>query len=217
VQADANAPVFATGEIEMAADPETVWAVMADIGRWPDWNPDITEATVHGPVQTGTTFDWKSGPGTIRSTFQVVERPTELSWTGKTMGIPAIHVYRLRPSDQHPGHTVVRLEESWDGLLARRLRRPFTRTLQTAIDSGLARLRPRPSGKPGATLAPGRSRHQARASASAGAISAPGSGPRSLPQVCSNCCWPPRPCWTCGAGPPTRSGAESRCGRRQRS
>jgi len=141
MQADANAPVFATGEVEMAADPETVWAVMADIGRWPDWNADISAATLHGPVRPGTSFSWKSGPGTIRSTFQVVERPTELSWTGKTMGIPAIHVYRLRASDQRPGHTVVQTEESWGGLLARLLRRPFTRTLQTAIDTGLARLK----------------------------------------------------------------------------
>ena len=53
MQADANAPVFATGEVEMATDPATIWNVMADIGRWPDWNPDITVATLHGPVQPG--------------------------------------------------------------------------------------------------------------------------------------------------------------------
>jgi hypothetical protein len=141
VQADANAPVFATGEVEVAADPQTVWEVMADIPRWPSWNPDITVAILYGPLRPGTTFTWRSGPGTIRSTLEVVERPTELSWTGKTMGIPAIHVYRLRPSDQRPGHTVVRLEESWSGLLVRLLRRPFTRILQTAIDTGLARLK----------------------------------------------------------------------------
>ena len=70
MQADANAPVFATGEVEMAADPETVWAVMADISRWPDWNPDISAATLHGPVRPGTSFSWKSGPGTIRFTFR---------------------------------------------------------------------------------------------------------------------------------------------------
>jgi carbon monoxide dehydrogenase subunit G len=141
MRADEHAPVFATGQIEVAADPETVWEVMADIDRWPSWNPDITAATLHGPAQPGTSFSWKSGPGTIRSTFQVVERPAELSWTGRTMGIPAIHVYRLRASDQRPGHTVVELEESWDGPLARLGRRPFTRTLQTAIDTGLARLK----------------------------------------------------------------------------
>ena len=141
MQADRNAPVYGTGEVEVAADPETVWGVLADIQGWPSWNPDITGATLRGPVRPGTTFSWKSGPGTIRSTFQVVERPTELAWTGKTMGIPAIHVYRLRPDAQHPGHTVVRTEESWDGLLARLLRRRFTTTLRTAIDTGLARLK----------------------------------------------------------------------------
>ena len=79
--------------------------------------------------------------GTITSTFQLVDRPTELAWTGKTLGIPAIHVYRLRPSDPRLGHTVVWTEESWSGLLARLLRRRFTTTLKTAIDTGLARLK----------------------------------------------------------------------------
>jgi Protein of unknown function (DUF2568)/Polyketide cyclase / dehydrase and lipid transport len=102
VEADHTAPVYGTGEIEVAADPETVWGVLADIGSWPTWNPDITEATLQGPLRPGTTFSWKSGPGTITSELQVVDQPTELTWTGKTMGIPAIHVYRLRPSAQHP-------------------------------------------------------------------------------------------------------------------
>jgi hypothetical protein len=141
VHADTHAPVVATGDIEVAADPETVWEVMADIQRWPSWNADITAATVHGPLQPGTRFSWKSGPGTIRSTLQVVERPAELAWTGRTMGIPAVHVYRLHASDQRPGHTVVRTEESWGGLLPRLFRRWSTRTLQTAIDTGLARLK----------------------------------------------------------------------------
>jgi hypothetical protein len=57
------------------------------------------------------------------------------------MGISAIHVYRLHPSERHPGQTVVWTEASWEGLLARRLRRPFTRRLQTGIDTGLARLK----------------------------------------------------------------------------
>ena len=141
MQADRNAPVYGTGEIEIAADPETVWGVLADIGGWPRWNPDITQMNLRGPVQPGTTFSWKSGPGTITSTFQVVEEPTELTWTGKTMGIPAVHVYRLCPSEQRSGHTVVATQESWGGLLARLLRKRFTATLKIAIDTGLARLK----------------------------------------------------------------------------
>jgi hypothetical protein len=141
VQADRNAPVYGVGEIEIAADPETVWGVLADIGGWPSWNPDITQVNLRGLVQPGTTFSWRSGPGTIISTFQVVEEPTELTWTGKTMGISAVHVYRLHPSAQHPGHTVVSTEESWGTLLARLLRKRFAKTLKTAIDTGLARLK----------------------------------------------------------------------------
>lgn len=141
MQADRNAPVDGTGEVEIAADPEAVWGVLADIGGWPSWNPDITQVNLRGPVQPGTTFSWRSGPGTITSTFQVVDEPTELTWTGKTMGIPAVHGYRLGPSERRPGHTVVSTEESWGGLLARLLRTRFTKTLKTAIDTGLARLK----------------------------------------------------------------------------
>ena len=141
MQADRNAPVYGTGEIEVAADPETVWGVVADIQGWLSRNPDISGVTLRGPVRPGTTSSWQSGPGTITPTFQVVQQPTELAWTGKTMGIPAVQVYRLRPSEQPPGHTIVSAEESRGGLLARLLRKRFTTTLKTAIDAGLTRLK----------------------------------------------------------------------------
>ena len=85
MEADRTAPVYGTGDIEVAADPEAIGGVLGDIGSWPAWTPDITGATLQGPVP-GTTFRWKSGPGTITSTFQVVDGPTKLTWTGKTHG-----------------------------------------------------------------------------------------------------------------------------------
>jgi len=54
VEADRTAPVYGTGEIEVAAGPETIGGVPGDIG-------------------------------------EVVDEPTKLTWTGKTMAIPAIH------------------------------------------------------------------------------------------------------------------------------
>jgi hypothetical protein len=142
VQADRNAPVYGTGELKVAvvADPETVWGVVANIQGWLSRTPDISGVTVRGPVRPGTTSSWQSGAGTITPTFQVVDQPTELPWTGRTMGLPAVHVYRLPPSEQPPGHTIVSTEESRGGLLARLLHKRFTTTLKTAIATGLTRL-----------------------------------------------------------------------------
>ena len=35
-----SAPVIAAGEIEVAADAEKVWEVMAGVEEWPSWNLD---------------------------------------------------------------------------------------------------------------------------------------------------------------------------------
>ncbi len=133
-----DAPVMAVGELDVSAAPEAVWDVLADLARWPTWNEDITEVSVDGPLAAGTRFRWKSGPGWITSVLREVDPPRTLGWTGTTFSIKAVHVYRLEPRD---GATRVRIEESWQGLIASLLRRPFRRTLQEAIDTGLVRLR----------------------------------------------------------------------------
>jgi hypothetical protein len=138
VEIDANAPAVARGEIEVAAAPEVVWGVLTEISGWPDWNPDVKSASLEGPLAPGTQFRWKAGPGTISSTLQHVEPPHLVAWTGRTMGIDAVHVHRLEPRGEA---TLVRSEESWDGLLVRLLRRSLTRSLQNAVDSGLGHLK----------------------------------------------------------------------------
>ncbi len=115
-----SAPIVAAGEIEVAADPAIVWEVMAGVDRWPAWNPDVKSAHLAGELAEGSTFWWKAGPGTIISTLQQVERPRTLAWTGNTFGIKAVHVWWLEPKD---GQTIVRTEESWEGLLPRIFRR----------------------------------------------------------------------------------------------
>ena len=37
-----RAPAVAHKEIEIAASPDTVWALHANIEAWPDWHADIT-------------------------------------------------------------------------------------------------------------------------------------------------------------------------------
>jgi uncharacterized protein YndB with AHSA1/START domain len=128
-----DAPAVARSEVEIEADPETVWGVLSDIDDWPSWNPEIRAADLSGPLQPGSVFHWKAGPASITSTLREVDRPHVLAWTGKSFGMNAIHVYRLEPRD---GKTVVRTEESWDGLAARLLRGWSQRTLQTAVETG---------------------------------------------------------------------------------
>jgi hypothetical protein len=141
VEVDSNAPVVRRGETLIAADPDTVWGVMADIDGWPRWNGDVRAASLQGPLQPGTRFRWKAGPGTITSTLVEVDRPSTLGWTGSTMGIKAVDVYRFRPDEDHPGHTVVRTEESWNGLLVRLLPGRLAKTLGASIHTGLERLK----------------------------------------------------------------------------
>lgn len=133
-----NAPVTAAGVIDVAANQETIWSVLSAIDRWPDWNPDIKEAALQGELAVGSKFSWKTGPGTINSTILELQRPYMIAWKGMTLGIRAIHVWRLEPGG---GRTRVMTEESWEGLLPRILTGLMKRMLQRSIDSGLMHLK----------------------------------------------------------------------------
>jgi len=138
VEIDRSAPVLAESRVEIAAGPEVVWDTIADLERWPEWNPDVKAMSVDGPVAEGTTFRWKAGPGTITSTLRSVERPREIGWTGETLGIVAVHVWRFEPGD---GHTLASTAESWAGWLPRLVRGPMRKQLQNAVDAGLPHLK----------------------------------------------------------------------------
>ncbi len=135
---DRSAPATAEGEIHIEATPGTVWEVLADLAGWPTWNLDVRSVTLEGPVEVGTRFRWKSGPASLVSTLQVVDAPREIAWTGVTMRIHAVHVFRLSPAD---GGTSVRSEESWRGLIPSVLKGYSRGTLQKGIDAILASLK----------------------------------------------------------------------------
>jgi carbon monoxide dehydrogenase subunit G len=135
---NSEAPVIAKGEIRVNATPDIVWEIMTNIERWPEWNPDVESARVNDELVPGATFQWKAGPGTITSTLQQVERPAVLAWTGKTMGINAVHVWMIELQESG---TLVRTEESWDGLLARLFSGTMQKTLDQSIHQGLRYLK----------------------------------------------------------------------------
>lgn len=133
-----SAPVIAAGTVEIAAGPELVWDLLADIERWPEWNADVKSASLAGRVESGEVFRWKAGPAKLVSTLQTVERPTELSWTGRTMGMSAVHVWRFQSDGTT---TTVHTQESWEGAPAKLLPRMMRKTLQKSLDAWLGELK----------------------------------------------------------------------------
>lgn len=112
---DNNAPVKASVEITIRAPAEKVWQVLTDIPSWPKWNADITSAEMSGPLQNGTSFQWKNGGTQIRSRIALVQPYEQFAWTGTAMGAKAIHVWKLErlANDQ----TLVRTNESMEGFM----------------------------------------------------------------------------------------------------
>jgi hypothetical protein len=130
--------VFASGQIDISAEPQQVWSIMVGVENWPDWNHDVKWARLAGPLAEGTEFMWKAGPGTIRSKLQLVDEPRAVSWEGRTLGIQAYHSWRLEPSALG---TMVMTEESWTGFLPSLLPSAMNRQLKAAIDRGLGFLK----------------------------------------------------------------------------
>lgn len=131
---DRNAPAIARGSIQIEASPETVWAIISDIERWPLWNPDVTDAELDGALAAGGTFTWKAGPGKIRSSLSEVDAPRRIAWKGKTLGIKAIHTWAIEPVEHG---VVLTTEESWSGFPVSLFTGSSQKTLERAVTSGL--------------------------------------------------------------------------------
>lgn len=54
---------FREASKDTTAAPAEVWRVWSDVNTWPDWNPDMKEARLDGPLQLGMKgmIDTKSG------------------------------------------------------------------------------------------------------------------------------------------------------------
>lgn len=135
---DHGAPICESDEIMIGAAADVVWDTLSDFSSWPLWMPGVKSMQVDGPIQAGTKFEWKAGPGTIRSEILESDRPRGIGWKGRTFGITALHVWRIEEQD---GGTRTFTEESWDGRLARVLRRSMDKTVSKALEDGLAALK----------------------------------------------------------------------------
>jgi uncharacterized protein YndB with AHSA1/START domain len=46
---------FREASLQTRATPADVWRVWSDVNTWPEWNPDMKESRLDGPLQLGTT------------------------------------------------------------------------------------------------------------------------------------------------------------------
>lgn len=152
MEIDRAAPVVAEVSLRIAAPPQAVWEVLTAIGDWPRWNPDVRKVKFAGPLEPGVTFRWKAGPGWITSTLRDVEPPGRIAWTGRTMGINAIHAYRFEADGDG---TAVHSGESWEGLLPSLLRWPLRRVLRRSLAMGLQHLAAEVGRRPAHETSPG--------------------------------------------------------------
>src|SRR5262245_61414678 len=104
-----NAPIVAAHEITIRADIQAVWDVLTQIDRWPEWNTDIPNAHLAGPLAVNTVFHWETAGLAIASTIGELIPGQRIAWSGPTSGILAIHVWTLWRT---PDGTRVRTEES---------------------------------------------------------------------------------------------------------
>ena len=89
-----------TTSIEIAATPENVWAVLADLASYPRWHPVYLSVT--GPLAVGSTLTITTTHPTSGRTMtgkvkvRAVEPGTELRWVSKLAGVTiSERIFRL--------------------------------------------------------------------------------------------------------------------------
>jgi hypothetical protein len=90
--------------IGIAASPEKVWAVLADLANYPQWHPaylSVTGQLTGGSTLTIKTTSPKTGnPVTLKVKVLTVEPESELAWASKLCGVTTItRRFLLRAAD----------------------------------------------------------------------------------------------------------------------
>jgi hypothetical protein len=88
-------------EVEIAAPPAAVWAVLADLAGYRRWNPMVVAA--EGELQNGgrASLRYRSSLGVeLRFAVRITRADPgrELRWVGRRLGVRGEHSFRLEPS-----------------------------------------------------------------------------------------------------------------------
>jgi uncharacterized membrane protein len=108
-----------TEQIHIDADAASVWQVMVDAGRWPEWTESVSSVEVLdvGPLAVGHRVRIKQ-PGFPAATWTVTEVVPERSftWENRSPGMTSVATHAIDPAPA--GGVDVTLTIDQTGLLA---------------------------------------------------------------------------------------------------
>ena len=137
---DQNAPMVAYDDIWIKADLDTVWSTLTDINNWSEWQSGVSAARLLGPLSLGVNFEWKASGLGIKSTIRDFEPSNRIGWTGKALGMSAIHLWMLEPEAEG---THVWSEESMSGWFIRLIKIFDAGFLEKSMEASLQELKAR--------------------------------------------------------------------------
>lgn len=113
---DQHAPLIAEREILIESSINKVWNAVSDVQNWPSWQKDVSTVQLFGTLQAGSRFQWKAMGMSITSQLQTVEINKVIGWTGKSIGMQAVHYWYFEKSGSN---TKVTSKESLSGWFPR--------------------------------------------------------------------------------------------------
>lgn len=135
---DTTAPLIGKKDIEINAPVHHVWAIQSDIKSWPKWQKDISSVNIEGKLTKGTVFKWKAMGMNITSVLQEVNENKTIGWSGKSIGMNAIHVWKF---EKQGNKTIVTTEESLSGWLPMLIRLFNPDFLEQSLSKSLLNLK----------------------------------------------------------------------------